>query len=188
MSTHVSNRYTRTAIVLHWAIALLIIASVVMIWTVDSLPDDWVRPVVDTHKSIGITVLGLAAMRLLWRFAHRPPPLPSSYSRWERVGAHAAHGLFYVLIFALPLSGWLHDSAWKDAPTHPMTWFGLVSWPRIGFVMNLDAGTKEQMHDLFFTFHAWFGYVLYALFVLHVGGALKHQWLDRERELQRMMP
>ncbi len=188
MSIVASNRYTRTAMALHWAIALLIIANVVLIWIVDWLPDEWERPVIDTHKSIGITVLGLAVMRLLWRYTHRPPPLPTTYPRWERVAARAAHAMLYVLIFALPLSGWLHDSAWKDAATHPMTLFGLAPWPRIGFMMNLDAATKEQMHDLFFAIHERFGYVLYALFVLHVGGALKHQWLDREPEIERMMP
>ena len=188
MSIEFSNKYTRTAIALHWTIALLIVVNLVLVWTVDSLPDEWERPVVDTHKSIGITVLALAVMRLLWRFAHRPPPLPSTHSRWERIGAQATHALFYVLLFALPLTGWLHDSAWKDAATYPMTLFGLVPWPRIGFMMNLDAVTKEQMHDLFFAIHSWLGYALYALFVLHVAGALKHQWLDRERELQRMTP
>ena len=188
MSTDASNKYTRTAIVLHWVIALLIAANVVLTWIVDALPDAWVRPVIDTHKSIGITVLGLAAMRLLWRFVHRPPALPATYSRWERAGAHVAHALLYLVIFALPLSGWLHDSAWKDAATHPMSLFGVMSWPRIDFVMSLDADTKERMHDLFFAIHAWFGYALYVLFVLHVGGALKHQWLDREPELQRMVP
>ena len=186
MIINASNHYTRTAIVLHWAVALLIAANVMLVWIVDLLPDDWERPVVDTHKSIGITVMALATMRLLWRFAHRPPPLPAVYSRWERVGAKAAHALLYVLIFALPLSGWLHDSAWKDAAAYPMTLFGLVPWPRIGFMMNLDAATKEQMHDLFFAIHERFGYVLYALFALHVAGALKHQWFDREPELQRM--
>ncbi len=88
----------------------------------------------------------------------------------------------------MPLSGWLHDSAWKDAPTHPMTLFGLVPWPRIGWVMGLEPGLKEQMHDRFFLVHAWAAYGLYALFALHVVGALKHQWIDREAELQRMWP
>lgn len=188
MSIDTSNKYTRTAMVLHWAIALLIMVNVTMIWIVDALPDAWVRPVIDTHKSIGITVLGLAAMRLLWRFAHEPPAFPATYARWERVGAHAVHALLYVVIFALPLSGWLHDSAWKDAAKYPMSLFGLVPWPRLSFMMNLDPVTKEHMHDLFFAIHTWFGYVLYALFILHVGNALKHQWLDREPELQRMMP
>ena len=182
------SRYTRVAIVLHWLIAVLIAINVTLALSADHLPDDWVRPVIDTHKSIGITVLGLAVMRLLWRLTHRPPALPQRYPRWERIGAHAAHTLLYVLIFALPLSGWLHDSAWKDAATHPMTLFGLIPWPRIGWVMDLDASLKERMHDRFGLLHTWFGYGLYVLFALHVLGALKHQWLDREPELQRMLP
>ena len=184
----ISERYTRTAIALHWAIALLITVNVVLALAADALPETWVRTVIDTHKSIGITVLGLGLLRLLWRFTHRPPELPDRYQRWERVGAHLAHGLLYVLILALPLSGWLHDSAWKDAATHPMTLFGVVPWPRVGWVMNLDPALKETLHDRFGALHTWFGYVLYAAFALHVAGALKHQWLDREPELQRMLP
>ena len=182
-----SDRYTRTAIVLHWLIALLIVVNVVLALTADALPDDWVRPVIDTHKSIGITVLGLAIMRVLWRLSHRPPAFPREYAGWERATAHAVHLLLYLLIFALPLSGWLHDSAWKGAATHPMTLFGVVPWPRIGWVMHVEpAAAKERLHDQFFVLHAWAGYVLYAVVALHLIGALKHQWLDRKAELQRM--
>ncbi len=181
-------RYTRTAILFHWLIAVLIIVNVCLALFVDDLPEAWVRPVIDTHKSIGITVLGLALMRLLWRFTHRPPPLPMGYAGWERVGAHAAHGLLYVLILALPLSGWLQDSAWKDAATHPMSLFGLIPWPRIGWVMQTEPGLRESLHDRFGALHTWLGYVLYVMFAVHVVGALKHQWMDREPELQRMLP
>ena len=180
------DRYTRIAVALHWLVAVLIVVNVALALSADSLPDEWVRPVIDTHKSIGITVLGLVLLRILWRLGHPPPPMPRSYARWERIGAHAAHGVLYALMLLLPLSGWLHDSAWKDAATHPMQLFGLVPWPRIGVVMNLEPATKESMHDLFGGFHTAFGYVLYALLALHIAGALKHQWLDRERELQRM--
>jgi len=180
------TRYTRIAVVLHWLIALLMVANVVMGLLAEHLPDDWVRPVIDTHKSIGITVLGLALLRLLWRVAHPPPPLPCGYARWERIAAHTAHGLLYGLMIALPLSGWMHDSAWKDAATHPMQLFGLVGWPRIGFIMAIEPGLRESLHTLFGTVHTSLGYVLYALLALHIGAALKHQWLDREPELQRM--
>ena len=182
------TKYTRTAIVLHWAIAVLIIVNVALGWSADYLPDDWVRYVIDTHKSIGITVLGLAILRLLWRFAHPPPPLPADHPRWERTAAHVGHAFLYLLIFAMPLSGWLHDSAWKDAATHPMELFGTIPWRRIGFMMNLEPVTRERMHDLFGAIHYWFGITLYVLFAIHVGAALKHQWIDREPELQRMIP
>ncbi len=185
-STPAIDRYSRTAVVLHWLIAVLIVANVALGLSADSLPDDWVRPVIDAHKSTGITVLGLVLLRILWRIGHRPPPLPRRYPRWERIGAHAAHGVLYALMLLLPLSGWLHDSAWKDAATHPMTLYGLVPWPRIGFVERIEPATKESLHDLFGSFHTAFGYVLYGLLALHVAGALKHQWLDREPELQRM--
>jgi len=184
--TEFRNRYSRTAVLLHWLIAALIVGNVLLAWSVDYLPDGWVRPVIDTHKSIGITVLGLAVMRLLWRLGHAPPPLPSAYPRWERLSAALAHAALYLLIFALPLSGWLHDSAWKDAPTHPMRWFALFEWPRIPFILRLDPVTKESLHTLFGALHTWSGYLLYALLALHVGAAFKHQWIDKQPELERM--
>ncbi len=181
-----ASHYSRVAVVLHWSIALLILANVVLGLLVDSLPDDWVRSVVDTHKSTGITVLGLVLLRVLWRLAHPPPSLPMGYARWERSLSHAVHGSLYALMILLPLSGWLHDSAWKDAATHPMRWYGLMPWPRIGFVMSIEPGLKEQLHTVFGQAHTVLGYVLYALLAAHIVGALKHQWFDRERELQRM--
>jgi cytochrome b561 len=186
--TSARSRYTRTAITLHWLIALLMIGNVALALSADSLPDDWVRPVINTHKSIGITVLGLALMRILWRVSHKPPPLPREFPSWEKVAAHLAHFLLYVLMIGLPLSGWLHDSAWKDAATHPMRLFDLFPWPRIGYVMNLDPALKETLHDRFGALHTWLGYALYALLAMHIGGALKHQWIDRKSVLKRMMP
>ncbi|OLL31877.1 cytochrome B [Burkholderia sp. SRS-W-2-2016] len=181
-------RYTRIAIVLHWLIALLIIANVVLGLSAESLPDDWVRPVIDTHKSIGITVLGLALLRILWRVSHRPPPLPREFPAWEKGAAHLAHFALYLLMIGLPLSGWLHDSAWKDAATHPMQLFGLFEWPRIGYVMHLEPALRESLHDRFGALHTWLGYALYALLAMHIGGALKHEWIDRKSVLKRMAP
>jgi cytochrome b561 len=179
-------RYTSTAIALHWLLALLLLVNVALGLSVDLLPDAWVRPVMDTHKSLGITALGLVLLRILWRASHRPPPLPQAYVAWERRASHVAHVLLYLVMLALPLSGWLHDSAWKDAATHPMRWFGLFEWPRIGFIMTLPPAVKEGLHDAFGTAHTVAGYALYGLFTLHMAGALKHQWVDRQPELQRM--
>ncbi len=182
----VNARYSGPAVVLHWLIAALIIVNAGLAWTWDSLPDGDVRPVIDVHKSIGITVLGLALMRLLWRATHRPPALPANYQRWERFLSHAVHGLLYVIMFGLPLSGWIMDSAWKDAATHPMAWFGLFEWPRLAPIMHLGPAVKEKVHHLFGAVHGLSADALYLLVFLHVGGALKHQFLDGDKELQRM--
>ena len=180
------TKYTRTAMALHWLVAVLLMLNIALIWLVDAVPEERVRWMIDTHKSIGITVLGLAVLRLLWRFTHQPPELLVSHARWERRAAHVAHGLLYALIFLMPLSGWMHDSAWKDASTHPMQLFGLVPWPRMGWIMSIDPATKEMLHGMLGTLHQWGSFALYALVALHVGGALKHQWMDKEKELQRI--
>jgi cytochrome b561 len=184
----ISSRYTTPAIVLHWVIAVLMVANVLLVLSTDLFPQAAERPMIDLHKSLGITVLGLAAMRLLWRLTHKPPALPASYAPWERIAAHAAHWVLYGLIFLLPLSGWVHDSAWKDAPSHPLKLFWVIPWFRFSALTHLDPATKERMHDFFFQVHTSLGYVLYAMFAVHVAGALKHQFIDREPELQRMMP
>ena len=174
--------------VLHWLVAALIAMNIALIWTVDLLPDGVVRPVIDTHKSIGITVLGLVILRVLWRVANRPPDLPASYANWEKFAAHAAHIALYVLILALPLSGWMHDSAWSDAAKFPMKLFYLVPWPRIGWIADLNPQTRETFHDISGHVHVWLSYALYAMFFLHVAAALKHQYWDKHPELERMLP
>jgi cytochrome b561 len=188
-----AQKYTRVAVLLHWSIALLILANVALGLTAALLPDGAlsdtaIRLVIDTHKSIGITVLGLAILRVLWRLTHRPPPLPAEFPGWERAAAHVAHVALYVLIFAMPLTGWLHDSAWVAAASHPMYLYGLVPWPRIGFIMSLDPATKDQLHNQFGALHTACSYALYGVLALHIAGALKHQWIDRHSVLRRMMP
>ena len=183
-----TTRYTIVAIVLHWVVAGLIAVNLCLVWFVNSWPASWTRPVIDAHKSIGITVLGLVVLRILWRVAHPPPVLPRDYASWERRTAHLAHIGLYLLILALPLSGWLHDSAWKEAPSQPMKLFWLAPWPRIGVIAHLPSAAKEHAHDLLFAVHKWLAYVLYVMFGLHVAAALKHQWIDGHPELQRMLP
>ena len=124
-------------------------------------------------------------MRILWRVSHRPPELEVKTGK-EKLAAHIGHGMLYVLMIFIPLSGWLHDSAWKAAAEHPMKLFGTIPWPRISYIMNIDPATKEHLHRLFGDIHSLLAYVLYALFVLHVAGALKHQFVDKQRQLQRM--
>ena len=186
-------RYTRVAIFIHWTIALLILINVALglgaAWLPPAvLSDVQARVVIDIHKSIGISVLGLAVVRVLWRLTHRPPPLSAEFPGWEKAAAHFAHTFLYVLIFALPLSGWMHDSAWSAAASHPMYLFGLVPWPRVGFLMHLNPALKDQLHTQLGTLHTACGYALYAVLTLHVLGALKHQWIDRHPVIGRMLP
>lgn len=179
-------RYTLPAITLHWLIALLILVNIGLGLGANYVPDGWVRPMIDLHKSIGITVLGLFFLRLAWRLTHRPPPLPPEVRGWEAGLAHAAHLALYALIFAIPLTGWIHDSAWVAAASHPMTLYWTIPWFRLGFVTSLNPATKEAVHTLFGAIHVYLGYALYAVLAMHILGALKHQFFDRQPELQRM--
>lgn len=181
-----ARRYTSLAISFHWLVAIGVIGNVALAWIWPLVADEGVRPLIDLHKSIGITVLGLAIMRLIWRLTHRPPPLPSAYQQWEIRLSHLTHVLLYVLIFAMPITGWLHDSAWKDAATHPMSLYGIVPWPRLGFITAIEPIEKERLHDVFGEAHEIAAKFVYVLVGLHILGALKHQFMDGTRELQRM--
>lgn len=181
-------RYDRIAMTLHWVVAVLIVVGVVAGLAAANADDANVRALVDFHKSIGLTALGLIVLRILWRLSHKPPPLPRSYPKLEKTGAHAAHFALYAVMLLLPLTGYIHDSAWRGAATHPIVLFGLIPFPRIGFIETLGLATKDLVHEAFSAIHTYLGYILYALVALHIGGALKHQWVDREKELQRMLP
>lgn len=182
------TRYTTPAIIAHWLIAVLIIANLGLGLLAEKLPDTQIRVAIDTHKSIGITVLGLVLLRIFWRMAHQPPPFSTGMARWERALAHFAHFGLYVLMLWMPLTGWLHDSAWRAAPEIPMRLFGLFEWPRIAFIMGQPEGEKEYLHGLFGAMHEVGGYLLIALLLAHIMGALKHQFIDREAEFRRIWP
>ena len=181
-------RYTRTAMVLHWLVALLVIGNLGFVWIIGWFPDTMVRPLIDTHKSVGLTVLGLVLLRILWRLSHRPPPLPADYPRTERATAHATHILLYGLILAMPITGWIHDSAFKAAAAHPLRIFWIIPWFRIGAIADLPPAQKEAVHAFWFSAHAYLSFVLMALLALHLLGVLKHQLFDDDKVLSRMLP
>jgi cytochrome b561 len=180
------RRYSSVAVLLHWLVAALILTNVVLAWTWDSLSKPDAHAVVNVHKSIGLTVLGLALLQLLWRFSHRPPAFPATFQRWERLLSKAVHGLLYLVMFGLPLTGYLMDSAQKGPVERPLIWFGLFKFPHLGTIVNLAPGTKGQVHEFLESAHGLSADALYMLLFLHVAGALKHQFIDREKEVQRM--
>ena len=180
------HRYTRPAVILHWLLAALLLCNVLIAWSVDSLPDAWIRPFIDVHKSIGITALGLVLLRTLWRAGHPPPVNQNRHAPWETALAHATHLGLYLLMLALPITGWMHDSAWKDAAAHPMRLFGLIPFPRIASISSVEPVARELLHKRYGSWHAACATALYVLFAMHLLGALKHQFRDREAQFQRM--
>lgn len=181
-------KYTKIAMALHWLIALLIVVNLALAHSTELFADHWVRAAIDTHKSLGITVLGLVLLRILWRIGHPPPSLPYSFTNWERRLASAGHVSLYVLMFAIPLTGWMHDSAWKKAAEYPMQLFYMVPWPRIAFIQQMEPDFKLYLHGLFGTIHQSLSWVLIALLVAHIAAVIKHHVKDKEPIVQRMLP
>lgn len=182
-------RYNTTAMVLHWLVAALILINIFVGYLAvsnDKTPDG--ARLMANHKSFGLTVLGLVILRILWRWAHKPPPLPARYSKAEQHAAHAAHLALYAVMLALPLTGYIHDSAWKEALAHPIVLYGFLHFPRLAWIKTLDPAVKEQVHSAFGAAHVYLGYVLYGLLALHLAGVAKHQAFDSEPELERMLP
>lgn len=172
------DHYTRTAITLHWAIALLIFAAFPLGVYMHDLPlsPDKLR-LYSYHKWIGVSIFLLAALRLAWRFAHRPPPLPGSMPRWEKLAANTVHHLLYVLIFAVPLSGWLMSSA-KGVQT---VWFGVLPLPDL-------VSKDKELGDLLKEVHEGLNFILLGVVLAHIGAALKHHFIERDGILARMIP
>ena len=125
-------------------------------------------------------------LRYLWRISHQPPALQDNYRSWEKLASKWAHGILYFIMFFMPVTGWLHDSAWDGAAQNKLSYFGLFDLPRAGWIMNMEPIAKDSLHNLMGNAHEIGGYALYALVFLHIGGALKHQFIDKHRELQRM--
>lgn len=173
------SRYSAGAIVFHWLIAALIIANIVVVLVTDGMAPSIRVPAITFHKATGITVLVLTVGRILWRIAHRPPPLPPTVRRWEAHLAHAVHWAFYALMIALPLSGWIWMSI---GGRKPFSWYGLFGLPLLPLPQDKPlAGSFHEAHEIM-------GYAMIALIVLHVAGALKHQFFDSRGFLFRMVP
>jgi len=162
----------------HWTIALLIVGAGIVGLYMTGLPNapQKIR-IYAIHKSVGLTVLALALLRLAWRLYDRRPdevPMP----RWQAVGARMVHGLLYLLIFALPLSGWLYNSA----SGYPLQWWGLVQLP------SLSGGSDATLKPLAHGLHEWLFWILVATLVAHAGAALVHHFVERDATLARMLP
>ena len=188
-------RYTRFAILLHWIIAAMILAQIAAgFWIADALQstEKTMRLAAyeqaQIHKSLGLTILALSVLRLAWRLVNPAPPLPEGMSLLERAGAHASHIGFYVLMIAMPLSGWLmvsHSATFSSVPT---VYFGLFEVPHLPLPPVLGAEAKASFGGLSHQAHGWLAISALVLLALHVGAALKHHYVDRAGVLARMTP
>ncbi len=169
--------YTRTAVSLHWMITGLIGVALVMGWV---MTDMGISPlklkVYNWHKWVGITVLWLAALRILWRTTHAPPdmvPMPA----WQRIAAHSLHGVLYLLMLAQPISGWVYS----NAAGVPIVYLRLLPLPNLVMKNKALADTWRDVHETL----SW---LLVAVLVVHLLAALKHHFIDKDDTLRRMLP
>lgn len=182
-------RYSTVAIILHWLIAALLVWIVLLGWEASDVQGSAKIAPLQLHKPLGITVLLLTLARLGWRLTHRPPAISPHLKPWERRLARVVHCGFYVILLALPLSGWAMVSASKLITVFPIDMFGLFNWPALSFLTNLPADQMKSTHDLLEDAHHLMAkIVVYGLVPLHVLGALKHQFIDKDNELARMIP
>ena len=173
-----ADRWGFISIGIHWLTVVLVLSLAFVGLLMDELPNSPTKvQVYALHKSFGLTVLGLTVLRLLWRlFAGVPQPVPGT-PRWQVLAASLSHGALYVVLLAMPLSGWLYNSA----SGFPLKWFGLFSLPKLS---GYDPDVKGFAHDM----HETLFLVLAAIVTVHALAALKHHYFDRDRTLTRMLP
>lgn len=170
--------YTRTAITLHWLMAVLVFVTfpVGLVVHEMALSPNKLR-MMSYHKWLGVTVFILVMLRLVWRASHKPAPMLAAIPHWQRVAANAVHVLLYALLFAIPLSGWLMSSA-KGFQT---VYLGLLPLP--------DLLAKDKvLGDALSALHQVLNITMLLLIAAHVAAALKHHFVDRDGTLVRMIP
>ena len=170
--------WTRLAVALHWLVAVLILLNIALGWVAEEMAMSPAKlQVFLWHKSIGLSVLALAGIRLCWRFAHAPPAPPESQSPAEQRIASAVHWVLYALIFLVPLTGWWLNSV----ANFPFRWFGLFPVPHIAAPSESQEGWAELAH-------VWLAWGLCGLIAAHAAAAFKHHLINRDDVLRRMWP
>jgi len=173
----------------HWLIAAAILVNICLGYLMDDAGHVGQMErfaLFQIHKSVGLTILVLSFLRLLWRLIHKTPPLSAHLLWWEKLSAHAVHWAFYVLMIGVPLLGW---AAVSVAPIGiPTLWFTLFRVPHLPYLGTLSRAEKIPYAEFFNETHTFLAYSILILLALHVAGALKHQFWDRDNELARMIP
>lgn len=171
-------RYTRTAMSLHWLIALMLFGMFGFGLYMVELPlSPQKLKFYSYHKWAGVTVFLLVLARLAWRITHRPPALPADIPAWQVTAAKAGHHLLYLLMVIVPLSGWLMSSA-KGFQT---VWFGVLPLPDL-------LAKDEALGEALLLTHRLLNWFFMLVVAGHVVAALKHHFIDRDGLLSRMLP
>jgi cytochrome b561 len=172
------RRWGAIAQLLHWLIVLFIVAQFTLATLFEQLPAGAKKlTLLSRHKSIGITILMLALVRLAWRWSNTIPTLPDTLKPYERVLARLTHALLYVLLFAVPLSGWLMSSA----RGFPVSWFGFLQLPDL-------VPKNKVLYEALLTTHGILAWTLGIVATVHLVAALKHHFVLKDDVLRRMLP
>lgn len=173
-------RYSNTAVAFHWITAALVLVQAYLGFRFGlSEPGPARDEVFIWHKSVGVLILLLVLARLAYRVKNPPPPFPPELSAFERFAAVWNHRLFYLLLIAMPIVGFVSVSGFANGPTTP-----LIGGVAVPVIPGISKGTGELAGEL----HEMAAYLLVASIVLHVAAALKHQFVDRWRGSARMPP
>ncbi|CEK11450.1 cytochrome b [Legionella hackeliae] len=169
------NAYGFVSIFFHWLLAVLMIGLLILGLYMVKLPISLEKlKLYGLHKEYGFLVLGLAILRVSWRWINITPKLP--LPAWEKFAARAVHWIFYGFMFALPITGWLITSA----AGLPASFFGLITLPDL-------IAPNEDLRPIFEEIHEWLAYGLIAFIALHVAAALKHHFINKDDILRRMI-
>jgi cytochrome b561 len=173
-----TQRWGALAQTFHWVIVVLLVIQVTLAEMADDLPAGMHKlSLLARHKSVGITILALVILRLAWRAVNEHPPLPGNLKPYERALARLTHLALYVLLFALPLTGWTMSSA----RGFPVSWFGFFTLPDL-------VPKSRPLYDALVLTHQTLAWFLFAVVTLHVAAALKHHFVHKDDVLRRMLP
>lgn len=172
------DAYSPLAKTFHWLVALIVTPMVLGSFFLEDLAKPIKGTAIMLHKSFGLTVLALMLIRLIYIHVHGRPDLPSTVSKWERILARTVQYTLYLLLIAMPLVGWVMSAA----AGHQPVFFGLFTFPFPGIQPN------KALSDLMFQVHQTIAFIIIGLLCLHIAGAIKHHFCDKDAVLRRMLP
>jgi cytochrome b561 len=170
--------YSAFAKLLHWLVAICVLSTIpIAFWMSNTGPGPLQDNLYNLHKSLGVLILALMLLRIAYRLITGAPAPDPTLAPWQRAVSSIMHTLLYVLLLAMPIVGWIANSAYGASTP----FFGLIDLPPI-------VGKNEPLSERLFILHRWTGWVVAALAAMHIGAALQHRFIHRDGMLRRMLP